>query len=199
MKHHQSGFTLIEIAIVLVIIGLLLGGVLKGQELITQTKIKNVIKDFDATSVALLGYQDRYKKLPGDDNATSRWTTPLGLTSGNGNGVIDTASDEAGAFWADLRLAGFISGDTSSASEVKASPLNALGGTLAIASAAGLSGPTLCSNQLGGKVAGAVDSQLDDGKPGTGSVRGFVGTDLASAASVYLDDAATQYTVCHGL
>ena len=42
MKRNQSGFTLIEIAIVLVIIGLLLGGVLKGQELINSSKVKNL-------------------------------------------------------------------------------------------------------------------------------------------------------------
>ncbi|MDO9008307.1 MAG: prepilin-type N-terminal cleavage/methylation domain-containing protein, partial [Thiobacillus sp.] len=46
IKRHQSGFTLIEIAIVLVIIGLLLGGILKGQELITQGRIRNVANDF---------------------------------------------------------------------------------------------------------------------------------------------------------
>ena len=47
MNNRQSGFTLVEIAIVLVIIGLLLGGVLKGQELITQAKIKNVANDLN--------------------------------------------------------------------------------------------------------------------------------------------------------
>ena len=46
MKRNQSGFTLIEIAIVLVIIGLLLGGVLKGQELINSAKVKNLATDF---------------------------------------------------------------------------------------------------------------------------------------------------------
>ncbi|HVS27365.1 MAG TPA: prepilin-type N-terminal cleavage/methylation domain-containing protein, partial [Burkholderiales bacterium] len=43
----QSGFTLIEIAIVLVIIGLLLGGVLKGQELITSARVRNLISQQD--------------------------------------------------------------------------------------------------------------------------------------------------------
>ena len=47
MRKQQSGFTLVEIAIVLVIIGLLLGGILKGQEMITQAKIKNIINDFN--------------------------------------------------------------------------------------------------------------------------------------------------------
>lgn len=203
MKRNQSGFTLIEIAIVLVIIGLLLGGVLKGQELITQAKIKNVMKDFDATSVAVLGYQDRYKKLPGDDNlATGRWTQvtlPTTTTGHAGNGIIDT--DETGLFWAHLRLAGFISGDTSAASEAVAAPLNAVGGTLQVASAVGLAGGTLCSTQLTGKIAGAIDGQFDDGKPTTGNVRGYTDTTLATAPStnVYAEDANTQYTICRSL
>ena len=46
MKKQQAGFTLIELAIVLVIIGLLLGGVLKGQELINSAKVKNLANDF---------------------------------------------------------------------------------------------------------------------------------------------------------
>ena len=67
MKQQKTqGFTLVEIAIVLVIIGLLLGGILKGQEMITQAKIKNVIADFSGISAAYHGYVDRYKRIPGD-------------------------------------------------------------------------------------------------------------------------------------
>src|SRR5712672_3878827 len=85
-QRKQAGFTLVEIAIVLVIIGLLLGGILKGQEMITQAKIKNVIADMSGVSAAMYGYQDRYKSLPGDDNkANARWGT---TASGNGDGVI---------------------------------------------------------------------------------------------------------------
>ena len=69
----QQGFTLVEIAIVLVIIGLLLGGILKGQEMITQAKIKNVIADISGVSAAMYGYQDRYRALPGDDKLATRW------------------------------------------------------------------------------------------------------------------------------
>src|SRR5205814_9112356 len=96
MQNKQKGFTLVEIAIVLVIIGLLLGGILKGQEMITQAKIKNVIADYSGISAAYHGYVDRYKKIPGDDpcaggavtvgncgTTTGRWT---GATAGNGNG-----------------------------------------------------------------------------------------------------------------
>ncbi|HZW86330.1 MAG TPA: prepilin-type N-terminal cleavage/methylation domain-containing protein, partial [Gallionella sp.] len=57
MKRSQSGFTLIEIAIVLVIIGLLLGGVLKGQELINSAKVKNLATDFRNIPVFIYGYQ----------------------------------------------------------------------------------------------------------------------------------------------
>src|SRR5207247_5841261 len=87
-RSTEMGFTLVEIAIVLVIIGLLLGGILKGQEMITQAKIKNVINDFNGITVAITSYQDRYRALPGDDkNATTRWTTQA-PASGDGNGVI---------------------------------------------------------------------------------------------------------------
>src|SRR2546428_4424077 len=86
----QAGFTLVEIAIVLVIIGLLLGGILKGQEMITQARIKNVINDFNGITAAMNSYQDRYRALPGDDvNATSRWAGAFG---GNGDGQFDGAS-----------------------------------------------------------------------------------------------------------
>src|SRR5437773_4341126 len=87
-KSTEAGFTLVEIAIVLVIIGLLLGGILKGQEMITQAKIKNVINDFNGITVAITSYQDRYRALPGDDkNAAARWTIQ-NPASGDGNGVI---------------------------------------------------------------------------------------------------------------
>ena len=89
----QSGFTLIEIAIVMVIIGLLLGGVLKGQEMITNAQIKRAINDFDGISAGVYGYLDRYTAMPGDDNgAVARFTA---LADGNANGVIAGAWDVA--------------------------------------------------------------------------------------------------------
>ncbi|MDH4093404.1 MAG: prepilin-type N-terminal cleavage/methylation domain-containing protein, partial [Betaproteobacteria bacterium] len=110
MKTQQKGFTLVEIAIVLVIIGLLLGGILKGQEMITQAKIKNVIADFSGISAAYHGYQDRYRAIPGDDLNATRWT---GATAGSGNGVVagtyadTTANVESRLWWDHLRRAGF--------------------------------------------------------------------------------------------
>ncbi|HEY4998029.1 MAG TPA: prepilin-type N-terminal cleavage/methylation domain-containing protein, partial [Usitatibacter sp.] len=90
MKSQQSGFTLVEIAIVLVIIGLLLGGILKGQELINSAKVKNIANDFRVIPTYIYAYQDKYKSLPGDDanvvvhvNLATLATTPAG-SQGNG-------------------------------------------------------------------------------------------------------------------
>ena len=63
-SRRQSGFTLIEIAIVLVIIGLLLGGILKGQELINSARVKNLATDFRNIPVFIYGYQDKFRALP---------------------------------------------------------------------------------------------------------------------------------------
>src|SRR6266567_2462751 len=123
-RSAQTGFTLVEIAIVLVIIGLLLGGILKGQEMITQAKIKNVIADFSGISAAYHGYQDRYRAIPGDDpNAGTRWTTAPPAFPGSGNGVVEgtyntacptvvaLGTAETCKWWDDLRRAGFVSGN----------------------------------------------------------------------------------------
>ena len=66
----------------MVIIGLLLGGVLKGQELINNAKIRRIANDLSGISTAIYAYQDRYKALPGDDSgASSRWGT--GVSNGD--------------------------------------------------------------------------------------------------------------------
>src|ERR1035437_8854500 len=98
MKRNQSGFTLIEIAIVLVIIGLLLGGVLKGQELINSAKVKNLANDFKNIPVYIYGYQDKFKALPGDDalatthlHSPAAACAPAGVAGkcAPGSGIID--------------------------------------------------------------------------------------------------------------
>jgi len=182
MKTQQKGFTLVEIAIVLVIIGLLLGGILKGQEMITQAKIKNVIADFSGISAAYHGYQDRYRAIPGDDpNANTRWA---GATQGNGDGQVAgtynsaVAADESRHWWDHLRRAGFVAGTGTQ------QPFNAVTGMLGVQTgnaaspvAAALGGFTsliICSANLPDKIAIAVDTQMDDGVPSTGTVRGFL-------------------------
>jgi prepilin-type N-terminal cleavage/methylation domain-containing protein len=222
--NRTKGFTLVEIAIVLVIIGLLLGGILKGQEMITQAKIKNVIADFSGISAAYHGYVDRYKKIPGDDpcaggtvtagtcgSTTGRWT---GATAGNGNGVVAgkynsaTATDESRLWWDHLRRAGFVSG----VGDLQ--PFNALSGQIGIqtgdsagaAALGGFSGIIVCSANLPDKIAIASDTQMDDGVPNAGTVRATLQSapnpDIAAATTVaasYAETGTNVYTLCRSL
>ncbi len=142
IKGKQSGFTLIEIAIVLVIIGLLLGGVLKGQELINSAKVKSLAGEFKNIPIFLYGYQDKFRSLPGDDGSAATHLvggtvcTPAaaGVCAVN-NGSIDGAwnataiTAESYVFWQHVRLAGFTSGPTdTSVPAASYLPVNASGG-----------------------------------------------------------------------
>lgn len=150
----QSGFTLVEIAIVLVIIGLLLGGVLKGQELINSAKVKNMINDFRTVSSFVYSYQDRFRVFPGDQT-TAQLQSAFGATSGAvqctgtgtgcapGNARLDgdwnaTAdTSETYVFWQHVRLANLATGPVSASALLVPStylPQNADGGKLGIES-----------------------------------------------------------------
>lgn len=120
MNNRQQGFTLVEIAVVMVIIGLLLGGVLKGQELINSAKVKSVINDFRNTSTHVFGYQDRFRAMPGDDpGVANRLAGAVRASTGGttGNGRIDgawnsvTPTDETVLLWQHVRLANLATGD----------------------------------------------------------------------------------------
>jgi|SRR5665647_312754 len=217
MKRNQSGFTLIEIAIVLVIIGLLLGGVLKGQELINSAKVKNLATDFRNIPVYIYGYQDKFKALPGDDpGVVAHVGGTLATTGGTpGNGVIDglwkpaAATDETALFWQHIRLAGLASGPT--AVDITAGntymPKNAVGGQIGITNAAQspiltLKGTyVICSDGIAGKFAKQLDITLDDGNPATGSLQvitvGAIAIGGTATAAPLVDD--TTYLVCMGV
>ena len=209
MERTQKGFTLVEIAIVLVIIGLLLGGILKGQEMITQAKIKNVIADISGVSAAMYGYQDRYRSLPGDDPKADRWS---GATKGDGDGVVEgkwsTTGTEAINFWDHLRRAGFVSGSGAE------NPFNAVSGKMGVQTSDGAGSTTgvlsdgttaftalmLCSAGLPDKIAISVDAQMDDGLGKKGAVRAkkVAGnpTDIDTTADDYVEDGVSTYVVC---
>lgn len=213
MKKQQTGFTLIELAIVLVIIGLLLGGVLKGQELINSAKVKNMARDFQNIQVYLYGYQDRFKVLPGDDhNAPAHVTGTNATTSGQTqNGVIQgswnttTSTDETCVIWEHIRRANLAPGSTaiSCAANNTYQPRNADGGIIGIQSVstgvAELSGLTgayvVCSDAILGRYAAQLDTTLDDGVGNTGVVRVAV-AGAAASAGVAAPVEGTTYMVC---
>jgi len=162
---RQRGFTLVEIAIVLVIIGLLLGGVLKGQGLIDSARVKNIIQQSTSLTAAVNAYQDKFRALPGDDvQATSH--APGATGNGNGDGQIA----EYLLAPQHLALAGFITGSYNGTTDFMTS---AQGGAVYIYNdvVGGRGGNGVRLDNLPDSFAEQLDSKLDDGKYNTGSVR----------------------------
>ncbi len=191
MKRNQSGFTLVEIAIVLVIIGLLLGAVLKGQELVTNAKVKAVINEAKAYGAALYAYQDRYGYYPGDDpKQQDRWT---GLNSnGDGDGTIDGgtcdgAGDESCQAIRAMRYAGLIKGDPA---EETPKPGAKAGGQIHLYTNTlhNQTGVALHMNGADFNLMNYVDLQADDGQCDEGSYVG--GTNSCTGNEYTANDAA---------
>lgn len=229
LRAPQRGFTLVEIAIVLVVIGLLIGVIVKGEEMIAQARVKNVIADFSSVAVAANGYYNRYGALPGDDpGAAARWAA----TGGDGDGQVSgtynngnaacVAGVESCSWWDHLRRGGFISGSGVT------QPRNVMGGLIGVQSGDGtaptyapvLGGPAgtggfivaiQCSANLPEKIAIAVDTQLDDSVRTTGTVRGMlqaapnpsIAADATAAAAgganSYVETGTNVYTLCRAL
>ena len=178
----QSGFTLVEIAIVLVIVGLLIGGVLKGQEMITNAKLKRVESDNAGIAAAMFSYQDRYLQLPGDDDAadqrfslyTDGVNDPAAADiNGNSDGSVDgnwvsAANTETANFWKHLRAAGLIPGGGDDDTQ----PTNAYGGNIGIRDGSLLiAGHVTVFGSIEGPIATIIEARLDDGSPATGRIQ----------------------------
>ena len=182
----QHGFTLVEIAIVLVIIGLILGGVFKGQALVDSARVRSMSTEIDGIRTAWLSFNERYRSIPGDfpkaplqiDSATA---------AGNGNGRIDDSAERAGV-WQQLSLAGFISGSydgaqasAGSSTDVNCGPFtcpqNPFSGYYKIsysAQAADADGPAneiFTGSQIPVNIISQLDARLDDGNATTGRFR----------------------------
>jgi prepilin-type N-terminal cleavage/methylation domain-containing protein len=219
----QAGFTLIELAIVLVIIGLLLGGVLKGQELINSAKVKNLANDFRTIPVYIYGYQDKFKALPGDDKAAQAHLGDLTVKQGNGDGALggnwfDASADnasEAYQFWRHVRLANLAPGVTDITNpdwrptNADGNPIGIMAGTNVAASSAMKDGAgnaikgsyVICSQGVLGKYVIQLDVTMDDGNSSTGSM--LASKTNAPALGLNADtgviDPAASYIVCYGI
>jgi prepilin-type N-terminal cleavage/methylation domain-containing protein len=230
-RGSSRGFTLIEMSIVLVIIGLIIGGILKGQEIIATARSKAVINEINAVRAAVNTYYDRYRALPGDDLNGPTRVDPR-LVAGNGDGVVSpgnpvgptTASgltsfsqgnqSENYQYFKAMVATGLLNGaevgpaSTTQAevfgtgSSLPASPVTGAGltvvygthngdGTPITAVTAhwlrlhkdpGVPRPAFTPRELAN-----IDSQVDDGLPGEGGVRGDGSTQCApqSQGAVY--------------
>lgn len=128
MTDRRRGFSLIELSIVLVIIGLIVGGVLAGKSLIKAQGMRNALEDAKTYAIAIQLFQDKYGALPGDmPDATRIWGNAEGgaatancntpetsvstgkpTCNGNGNGIIEYAGSEAFRAWQQLAAAEYV-------------------------------------------------------------------------------------------
>ena len=183
MRKQQAGFTLIEIAIVLVIIGLLLGGVLKGQELITSARVRNLISTQDGVKAAYFGFLDRFRSLPGDySSATTNIPGCGACQNGDNNGqiLLNGAILESISSWEHLSKAGFMTGSyTYAAADSAAStPTNPYGSYLQLIydnvyqDAAPTARHNLkTGNNIPSDILAEVDRKVDDGRADAGQLR----------------------------
>jgi len=221
---RQHGFTLAELATVLVLIGLLVGGVLLGNGLLTQSRIKYIAGEFEGMKIAVLTYYDRYAAIPGDDpRAETRWVGRSRNGSGDGriSGsyqasppmgdplttlTVSAADGESLNFWWHLRLAELINAPPSPVTPV-AQPLNHFAGIIGVEWAPlGFPRLAICSGNLPGEVAIGIENILDDGDPRRGLIRaGKQSADnqpiVAADASVtgYATDDSSAYILCRRL
>ena len=148
----QNGFTLVELAIVLMIIGLLIGGILRGQELMNNARVSATIQQIKAYEGATTSFRDAYGMMAGDLlTATSKipgCTAANSCANGNADGLVGAAdarvwgeanvtniASENFQFWKHLALAHLISGVDPSASTAvigKAIPVTKIGGGFSI-------------------------------------------------------------------
>jgi prepilin-type N-terminal cleavage/methylation domain-containing protein len=240
IKGRSRGFTLVEMSIVLVIIGLIIGGILKGQEIIASARQKAVINQVNAVRAATSTYFDRYRALPGDDPvALSRLDG--NVNNGNGDGVVGSNINTSAAigssgngtvsenynFFNGLVAAGLLNGGQVTSgvpgtinfgtSALPASPISGAGLTVINGTHQGdgsaaaqrtthwlrvHKGTGTPSQAMSPRTLANIDTQVDDGLPGTGGVRdaATVTTCLgAGAVGVGVAYAASDNIACYAL
>jgi len=208
-RKSEKGFTLVELAVVMIIIGLLIGGILKGQELIGNAQVTATVAQLKGIDAATSTFRDMYDALPGDiSNAVQRLPNCINqcLIPGNGDstlpGAPGTAVGENLGFWAHLSAADLITGVDNSSNVVfgQGLPAAKVGGGLAVGftfngaltgAAAGRGGHWVnlqgtpgipASPSMTASQAARIDRKMDDGAPATGSV---IGINACAAGAIY--------------
>jgi prepilin-type N-terminal cleavage/methylation domain-containing protein len=206
--HASSGFTLVELSIVLVVVGLIIGSVLVGSSILQNSRVTATVNALQSVVSAVSTYNQNYNALPGDDNkAMDHFPTNGPTASGNGDGAIGTSTSftqstagsgqgESAVLWQCLRSAGLVKGASNDAKPMS----NSFGGVIGVQSKAfttgGLTGNAVCASSVPGDAARAIDQRLDDGNAKTGNIRGGnTAEGVAGATADYVKD-GEKYVLC---
>lgn len=170
---RNAGFTLIELTIVILVIGLLVGGTLRGHSVVDNARIKRMALDTATFGNAIQVYRQLYHALPGDDpRAADRWPH---AGQGNGDGVVDGhwiprhADEETSLLWSHLRYAQLLPGAESDTTL----PRHPLGGRGGVGDhLLKMPGLTFCMEDIPARYAVGYDIQFDDGQWVSGRIRG---------------------------
>ncbi len=189
-NRQKGGFTLVELALVLVIIGLLITGVLKGEALIQNAKVKKLVNQKDSLTAAFYTYYDRYNYYPGDApvaNIPTQGHTDPAATAGNGQ---INANTERSVLFQDLVLAQIINGGYTGAANDY--PTNPFGGQAYIqylatppGSATPLNANCIVYTQIPYEVAQEMDRKYDDAVYNTGTMRANTVYTATTVKTVY--------------
>ena len=190
-RRRAHGFTLVEAALVLVIVALLIGGMLKGWQMIQSARVRTTAETITSVQSAYFAFLDRFGHVAGDWNAVAAAAAIGRPINGGGNdsGRLDTTPgnpwSESNAFWEQLAKAGFIYGEypgiaVEPDTDNGLTPLNVFNRPMLIGRTSDFEGAvTIRRHVLVGRGAPAsalraLDVKLDDGKPDEGNLRATV-------------------------
>ena len=207
MVARARGFTLIEAAIVFIVMALLLGAVLKGQELITAARVHDLIRHQEQHKTAFLAFVQRYSYPPGDypraastikGVAAGPCGNPNADGNGDGNQYIDPAGSEHTLAWEHLSRAGFLTAGYTCATTVSTatSPVNRYEQPIEMVFDANFAGTTKSRHniktglRIPAPLLAEMDRKIDDGTATTGEFRAalnasITATDCYTAAGVW--------------
>ncbi len=216
-------FTLVEMSIVLIIIGLIVAGIAKGQSMIHSAKVMSVVSFIEQKKVAIRTFEMKYDALPGDmNNAWDYWGTNCAANywSCNGDGDFKIErSAESHQVWKHLYLAGLIdenltgvtgSQESEPGINIPESEIEGVGISLYQLLTYGITEPknrfllgrvhpTSSNINIGAAFlpadAHSIDKKMDDGVPTSGKVQGGIGKDLSGANSYCYDGVVYRLSV----